>query len=48
MHACLHHNPNATPREVEEGLAGNICRCGTYQQMRDAIAALCGQKKKEG
>jgi aerobic-type carbon monoxide dehydrogenase small subunit (CoxS/CutS family) len=29
-------------------LAGNICRCGTYQQMRDAIAALCGQKKKEG
>ena len=46
MHACLHHNPNATPREVEEGLAGNICRCGTYQQMRDAIAELCKNQGK--
>jgi xanthine dehydrogenase YagT iron-sulfur-binding subunit len=48
MHAVLKDNPNATPREVEEGLAGNICRCGTYQQMRDTIADLCGGKRKEG
>src|SRR5689334_22711141 len=27
IHAVLRHSPNATPREVEEGLAGNICRC---------------------
>jgi xanthine dehydrogenase YagT iron-sulfur-binding subunit len=41
MHAALEKNPNATPEEVEEALSGNICRCGTYEQMRHAIAALC-------
>jgi xanthine dehydrogenase YagT iron-sulfur-binding subunit len=41
MKAVFDKNPNATPAEVEAGLAGNICRCGTYQQMRDAIASLC-------
>ena len=49
MHAVLKHNPHATPKEVEDGLAGNICRCGTYQQMRDAIVELCGgTTKREG
>ena len=48
LHAALQHNPNASPKEIEDGLAGNICRCGTYQQMRDAIADLCGAKRKEG
>lgn len=47
MRACLDKNPKATPAEVEEGLSGNICRCGTYAQMRDAIKALCGAKKKK-
>jgi xanthine dehydrogenase YagT iron-sulfur-binding subunit len=47
MHACLHENPKATPAEVEHALAGNICRCGTYEQMRDAIADLCKTKRKE-
>ena len=41
MRAAFDKNPNATPAEIEEALSGNICRCGTYQQMRDAIAALC-------
>ncbi len=45
MRATLNANPNATPAQVEEGLAGNICRCGTYEQMRHAIASLCEQKK---
>ena len=45
MRAALDKNPNATPAEIEEGLAGNICRCGTYSQMRDAIASLCQAKK---
>jgi xanthine dehydrogenase YagT iron-sulfur-binding subunit len=44
MHACLEKHPAATPAQVEEGLAGNICRCGTYEQMRHAIAALCQKK----
>jgi xanthine dehydrogenase YagT iron-sulfur-binding subunit len=45
MKAVLEANPRATPAEVERGLQGNICRCGTYEQMRDAIYSLCNQKR---
>jgi xanthine dehydrogenase YagT iron-sulfur-binding subunit len=45
MKAVLEANPKATPAEVEKGLQGNICRCGTYEQMRDAIYALCNQRR---
>jgi xanthine dehydrogenase YagT iron-sulfur-binding subunit len=48
MRAAFDKNPNATPAEIEKGLAGNICRCGTYQQMREAIAALCKGQGKGG
>jgi len=48
MRAALNQNPKATPEEIERGLAGNICRCGTYQQMRDAVAALCGKPPVNG
>ena len=47
MHAVFNANPKATPAEVEDGLCGNICRCGTYEQMRDTIAILCKTKRKE-
>ena len=45
MKAVLEANPQATPAQVEKGLQGNICRCGTYEQMRDAIYQLCNQKR---
>jgi xanthine dehydrogenase YagT iron-sulfur-binding subunit len=48
LRAALDKNPKATPAEIEEGLSGNICRCGTYEQMRQAVAALCGQPEKKG
>jgi xanthine dehydrogenase YagT iron-sulfur-binding subunit len=48
MKAVLERNPQATPQEVEAGLAGNICRCGTYEQMRDAIYDLCHQQRRRG
>jgi xanthine dehydrogenase YagT iron-sulfur-binding subunit len=48
MRAAFDKNPRATPAEIEEALSGNICRCGTYQQMRDAIAALCKTQQKGG
>ncbi len=41
LRAALDKNPRATPAEIEQALSGNICRCGTYAQMRQAIAALC-------
>ena len=34
-----------TTAEIDSAMSGNICRCGTYEQMRDAIYALCNQKR---
>jgi aerobic-type carbon monoxide dehydrogenase small subunit (CoxS/CutS family) len=48
MRAAFDKNPKATPAEIEEGLSGNICRCGTYEQMRHAIAHLCGKAEGKG
>jgi xanthine dehydrogenase YagT iron-sulfur-binding subunit len=48
LRAALDKNPKATQAEIEEGLSGNICRCGTYEQMRHAVAALCTAEGKEG
>ena len=33
----LDKNPNPTSEQVEKGLAGNICRCGTYVGVRKAV-----------
>jgi xanthine dehydrogenase YagT iron-sulfur-binding subunit len=41
IRAALNANPNATPEQIEEALTGNICRCGTYEQMRCSIQQLC-------
>jgi xanthine dehydrogenase YagT iron-sulfur-binding subunit len=48
MRAAFDKNPKASPAEIEKGLAGNICRCGTYEQMRHAIEALCKGQGKGG
>jgi xanthine dehydrogenase YagT iron-sulfur-binding subunit len=47
LRAALDQKPNATPAELEEAVSGNICRCGTYEQMREAIAMLCKAAGKE-
>lgn len=36
--AFLDKNPNPTPAEVQQGLGGNLCRCGTYMGVRAAVA----------
>jgi xanthine dehydrogenase YagT iron-sulfur-binding subunit len=35
--AFLDKHPNPTPEEVEKGLGGNLCRCGTYVGVRAAV-----------
>lgn len=35
--ALLKANPNPTRDEVKAGLAGNLCRCGTYSRIFDAV-----------
>lgn len=42
----LDKNPNPTQEQVEKGLAGNICRCGTYVGVRKA--ALEAAKNYKG
>jgi carbon-monoxide dehydrogenase small subunit/isoquinoline 1-oxidoreductase alpha subunit/xanthine dehydrogenase YagT iron-sulfur-binding subunit len=35
--ALLEEKPNATPDEVREYLSGNLCRCGSYVKIVDAV-----------
>jgi len=36
--ALLKSKPHPTDRDIDDGMAGNICRCGTYQRIRAAIS----------
>jgi len=40
LKAFLDKHPNATPQEVRRGLSGNLCRCGTYHGIQQAIAQM--------
>ena len=33
----LAQNPNPTDAQIDAAMAGNICRCGTYQRIRRAV-----------
>ena len=35
--ALLQQTPNPTDQDIDRAMAGNICRCGTYQRIRAAI-----------
>ncbi len=35
--ALLSANPDPTDAEIDAAMAGNLCRCGTYPQIRAAI-----------
>jgi xanthine dehydrogenase YagT iron-sulfur-binding subunit len=35
--AFLKKNPNPTPEQINHGLGGNLCRCGTYMGIRKAV-----------
>jgi aerobic-type carbon monoxide dehydrogenase small subunit (CoxS/CutS family) len=35
--ALLEQNPNPSDEEIEEYMAGVLCRCGTYQRIKKAI-----------
>ncbi len=45
--ALLIDKPQPTDADIDDAMAGNICRCGTYVRIREAIkhaAATPGQK----
>lgn len=46
--AFLDKNPNPTPDQVERGLGGNLCRCGTYVGVRAAVLQAAKGGKRNG
>lgn len=43
--ALLMKTKNPTDAQIDEAMASHLCRCGTYQRVRDAIKAAAGAKK---
>ena len=35
--ALLANNPHPTDTDIDDAMSGNICRCGTYLRIREAI-----------
>ena len=42
--ALLAEKPKPTDQEIDQAMQGNICRCGTYQRIRQAIHMAAGVK----
>jgi aerobic-type carbon monoxide dehydrogenase small subunit (CoxS/CutS family) len=40
--ALVKANPDPSPEEIRHGMAGNICRCGTYPKIEEAISSWQG------
>lgn len=46
--ALLSHTPNPTDEQIETAMSGNICRCGTYTRIKDAIHLASKSSKGVG
>ncbi len=42
--SLLSNNPNPSDEEIEAAMNGNICRCGTYVRIKDAIKTAANSK----
>ena len=40
--SLLRDNPKPTDAQIDEAMAGNLCRCGTYVRIRKAIKQAAG------
>ena len=45
--ALIAHNPSPSDADIDAALAGNICRCGTYQRVREAVRKAAAQRRAE-
>ncbi len=43
--SLLSDNPSPTREDIDDAMSGNVCRCGSYQRMREAIMNVSGQLK---
>ncbi len=37
--ALLDRKPNPSDKDINKALSGNLCRCGAYQEIREAVKA---------
>ena len=44
----LREKPNPSDEDIDNAMAGNICRCGTYPRIRKAIHMAAAMQKKGG
>ncbi len=44
--ALLAENPSPSDADIDIALAGNICRCGTYQRIREAVHRAAALNKR--
>ncbi|MGR4931021.1 (2Fe-2S)-binding protein [Bradyrhizobium sp. CAR08] len=43
--ALLASTPHPTDAEINDAMSGNVCRCGTYNRIRDAIKQAAERKQ---
>ena len=46
--ALLASNPHPKDSDIDDAMSGNICRCGTYVRIREAIKLAAAQPHEEG
>jgi len=46
--ALLDKNPDPSEKEIESAMEGNLCRCGTYQRIRQAIRTAAQDMQEQG
>ncbi len=46
--ALLAANPDPSDDEIDEAMAGNLCRCGTYPRIRAAIRTAAQMMREKG
>lgn len=46
--ALLERSPTPSDEEIDAAMAGNVCRCGTYQRVRAAIHRAAGSAATQG
>ena len=46
--ALLAANPSPTESDIDDAMAGNLCRCGTYARIRRAVHRAAGLQKGAG
>ncbi len=42
--ALLANTPSPTDADIDDAMSGNVCRCGTYARIREAIKRAAGLK----